>query len=103
MRLAIKFPEYVAQNTTKQKAMIPAVKRNGRRSGCPVPPECAIVFIYFKMENKDQNIIHDRCTRQNLPPRKLFWLRQNVMVIDLFIYTFAYHRFQHKSINVFFG
>ena len=78
MRLAIKFPEYVAQNTTKQKAMIPAVKRNGRRSGCPVPPEWAIVFIYFKMRKKDQNIIHvrfsdgdDRCPRQNPPPAKI--------------------------------
>ena len=34
------------------------------------------------------------------PQQKSFWLRQYVMVVDLFIYTFEYHRFHHKLINV---
>ena len=38
------------------------------------------------------------------PPRKytpsMFWLRQNVMVIDLLTYTFEHYRFHHKLVNV---
>ena len=41
-----------------------------------------------------------RCTRQNLPPQKIFWLKQNVTVVDFFIYTFECHRFDHKLIKL---
>ena len=37
VRLAIKFPEYVAQTTTKQKAIIPVAKRKEPSFGWPVP------------------------------------------------------------------
>ena len=34
----MRFPEYVAQMTTKQKAMIPVAKRKDPRLGWAVPP-----------------------------------------------------------------
>ena len=37
------------------------------------------------------------------PLQKLFWLRQNEMVVDLFIYPFECHWFHHKLINIWFG
>ena len=42
-------------------------------------------------------------TVQNTPQRKctpgMFWLRQNIMVIDLFTYTFEHYQFHYKLIN----
>ena len=40
-----------------------------------------------------------RCTRKIYPWEKLFSLRKNVMIIDLFIHTFGDYHFRNKLID----
>ena len=67
-------------------------------SGMVVDPKICVCFHCILILDPGPSVtVQNTPTRENIP--QYVWPRQNIMVIDLFTYTFEHYQFHHKLIN----